>query len=264
MVHHIAFSVAFTVVFWLHITRLHARPTQENQFVLVEGDMMVEKWFFEHKRTKRGALVSKTGKNYYWPATASASKRIVRVPYLLNAGFFGSGLKQAFRQASDEYRKRTCIRFEEKTDDDEDYIEIISGTGCWSQVGKRGGKQQLSLGSGCENKGRAIHELMHALGFLHEQSRQDRDEHVIILYQNIQDGKDPQFETRHQETNDLPYDFHSIMHYSKTFFSKNNLPTIAARIDPEMNLGLKDSFSALDVVRINMLYECPQLQTNSQ
>ena len=60
---------------------------------------------------------------------------------------------------------------------------------CWSQVGKRGGKQQLSLGSGCENKGRAIHELMHALGFLHEQSRQDRDEHVIILYQNIQDGE---------------------------------------------------------------------------
>ena len=52
------------------------------------------------------------------------------------------------------------------------------------------------------------------------------------------------------------------MHYSKTFFSKNNQPTIAARIDPEMNLGLKDSFSALDVVRVNMLYECPQLQTN--
>lgn len=60
---------------------------------------------------------------------------------------------------------------------------------CWSQVGIRGGKQQLSLGSGCENKGRAIHELMHSLGFLHEQSRQDRDEHVTILYQNIQDGE---------------------------------------------------------------------------
>ena len=51
---------------------------------------MVEKWFFEDKRTKRGALVSKTGKNYYWPATASASNRIVRVPYLVNAGFFGT------------------------------------------------------------------------------------------------------------------------------------------------------------------------------
>lgn len=50
----------------------------------------------------------------------------------ISSSFFltlGSGLKQAFKQASDEYRKRTCIRFEEKTDDDEDYIEIISGTG---------------------------------------------------------------------------------------------------------------------------------------
>ena len=51
---------------------------------------MVDKGFFEDKRTKRGALVSRTGKNYYWPATASASNRIVRVPYLLNAGFFGT------------------------------------------------------------------------------------------------------------------------------------------------------------------------------
>ena len=52
--------------------------------------MIVDKGFFEDKRTKRGALVSRTGKNYYWPATASASNRIVRVPYLLNAGFFGT------------------------------------------------------------------------------------------------------------------------------------------------------------------------------
>ena len=49
---------------------------------------MVEEGFVEDKRTKRGALVSSTGKNYYWPSTASASNRIVRVPYLLNAGFF--------------------------------------------------------------------------------------------------------------------------------------------------------------------------------
>ena len=64
--------------------------THFSSLVLVEGDMMVEKGFFEDKRTKRGAVVSKTGKNYYWPATASASNRIVRVPYLLNAGFFGT------------------------------------------------------------------------------------------------------------------------------------------------------------------------------
>lgn len=55
-------------------------------------------------------------------------------------------------------------------------------------IGRRGGKQEVSLGKGCEAKGKATHELMHALGFLHEQSRKDRDRHVTILTQNILDG----------------------------------------------------------------------------
>ena len=55
-------------------------------------------------------------------------------------------------------------------------------------IGRRGGKQEISLGKGCETKGKAIHELMHAIGFLHEQSRKDRDQHVTILAGNILDG----------------------------------------------------------------------------
>ena len=76
-------------------------------------------------------------------------------------------------------------------------------------------------------------------------------------------GKQSQFKTYRQNTGDLPYDFHSIMHYSNTFFSKDgNVPTIQALIDSNMQLGLTDGFSALDVVRINMLYKCPQLRTD--
>lgn len=35
---------------------------------------------------------------------------------------------------------------------------------CWSKIGRSGGAQLLSLGSGCEYVGVVAHELMHAIG----------------------------------------------------------------------------------------------------
>ena len=60
---------------------------------------------------------------------------------------------------------------------------------CWSHIGKSGGKQKLSLGFGCFNHGTALHELGHALGMHHEQSRPDRDMYVEIKWDHIKDGK---------------------------------------------------------------------------
>lgn len=63
---------------------------------------------------------------------------------------------------------------------------------CWSYVGRYGGQQIVSLqapddtGSNClGTDGRPIHELLHALGIFHEQSRADRDKFVKINFDNV-------------------------------------------------------------------------------
>ena len=67
-----------------------------------------------------------------------------------------------------------CKRFVERSTEN-DYLHIIhvhpnpKKRGCWSYLGKLGGKQELSLGrktrSGCADKiGTPIHEFMHAIG----------------------------------------------------------------------------------------------------
>jgi len=59
---------------------------------------------------------------------------------------------------------------------------------CYSSVGMVGGPQTVSIGSGCERMSTVQHEIMHALGIYHEQSRTDRDDYVTIELQNVNSG----------------------------------------------------------------------------
>ena len=60
---------------------------------------------------------------------------------------------------------------------------------CFSATGKKGGKQVLSLGKGCQTKGVIIHELLHALGMMHEHCRPDRNQFIRINASNIKQSK---------------------------------------------------------------------------
>jgi hypothetical protein len=56
-------------------------------------------------------------------------------------------------------------------------------------VGRAKGKKVLSVGHGCEYHNVMLHELGHVIGYWHEQSRPDRDEHVRVLWKHIMHGK---------------------------------------------------------------------------
>ncbi|CAH0548967.1 unnamed protein product [Brassicogethes aeneus] len=181
------------------------------------------------------------------------------------------------------YHKYTCISFRPRQSSDKDYISIVSGTtGCWSSVGRISGKQEINLQSPqCLTKvGTPLHELMHAVGFLHEQNRHERDGYISIAWQNILRGDRFSFpeetikinrcfightnnfdKASKDETNgfSVPYDFRSVMHYSKTAFSTNGQPTIIPRESAMgSKMGQRDGFSRGDITKINNMYGCPE------
>lgn len=71
--------------------------------------------------------------------------------------------------------------------------------------------------------GIVMHELMHAAGFWHEQSRADRDDHITINWANIQTGMEFNFlkyDLRKIDHLGAKYDTCSVMHYGAYAFAK--------------------------------------------
>ena len=138
-----------------------------------------------------------------------------------------------------------------------DYIKFVTSDGCSSDIGRKGGEQMIDLGDDCTT-GNAAHEMLHALGMFHEQTRCDRDTYVEILFDNILDDKKNNFEKNCDGATDLGdnYDFGSIMHYPLDAFTSNGQPTIRLRpgITFDGTIGQRDALSVLDRFTINFLY----------
>ncbi|KAM3726200.1 Zinc metalloproteinase nas-15 [Dirofilaria immitis] len=186
-----------------------------------------------------------------WPSS--------RIPYAMS-NQYSPYSRSVIAAAMEEYALRTCIRWVPRSIEDYDYIYIVPDRGCYSMVGKTGGKQTVSLGAGCIQKGIIMHELMHAIGFFHEQSRTDRDNHITVLWGNIQPGMQGQFEKYDHGMIDslgADYDYDSIMHYGPRAFSRNGQPTLVPKIP--IAIGQRLHFSILDIFKINKLYNCSLL-----
>ncbi|KJH41975.1 astacin [Dictyocaulus viviparus] len=140
-----------------------------------------------------------------------------------------------------------------------DRIVVFKEVGCWSHVGRIGGPQGLSLGSGCESVGTAAHELAHAMGFFHMQSRYDRDDFITLKMQNFKGDWASQFTKQSSQTNynyGLTYDYGGIMHYGPTSVSKNGQPVMVTKdINYMQTLG-SPMISFYEKLMMNKHYNC--------
>lgn len=171
-------------------------------YMIIEGDIVVPKDFFE-----RGG-VSATFASNLWPGGI--------VPYVFNANV--TAQNQALMLAAmSEWETRANIHFIPRTSQSS-YLLIQNSTGNNSFVGRVGGAQTVNIFN-WNVKYIMVHELAHALGFWHEQSRPDRGSFVVINSANIQSGAAGNFSLIASAGTFGTYDFDSVMHYDRCAFS---------------------------------------------
>ncbi|TRZ01805.1 hypothetical protein DNTS_017775 [Danionella cerebrum] len=225
----------------IDMTTMILETNKGSSEILIEGDLLLPK--------TRNALIC-LNNGCFWKKNAS---NIVEVPYVVSNDFAFFD-KAVIANAMSNFHAKTCVRFVPRTSQT-DFLSIENLDGCYSSLGRTGGKQVVSLSrAGCVYTGIVQHELNHALGFYHEHTRSDRDQYVRINWDNISPDMAYNFELEHTNNQNTSYDYSSVMHYGKTAFAvRPGLETITPIPNPYVPIGQRQGLSGIDVQRINKL-----------
>ena len=194
------------------------------------------------------------------------------VPYKF-ASNIAEDIRHRIRDAMNHWEDHTCLRFILRSNESA-YIKYVkTETTCSSSsIGKNGSEQTINMDLEIDcNFGTIVHEIGHAIGFWHEQSRPDRDSYVRIRYDNIKSKRQRQFDMRRSyqvDSRGSTYDYGSVMHYKTDQYVRDDcsgcqtmevIDNALYRAQGSPSIGdWTDGLSTKDIEQTNILYSCPK------
>lgn len=214
---------------------------------LVEGDIVETQ---NVKEVRSGKFDAIKNPRYKWLKRGG----LVRIPYTMS---LGTKAQQRVSWAVKHISANTCVRWVARSNQ-RDYVSMFNGGGCYSMIGRQGGRQKLSLGAGClYDSGTTVHEMLHAMGWYHEQSRDDRDSYIKIYWNNIASAMRYNFAKYNgaATTYGLKYDKKSVMQYGNRAFGSGRI-TMEDIANRNAQLGQRIRMTAPDIASVNIHYGC--------